>query len=649
MYIHSNPSTFTQKEIATAIQIWNRATVSLLDIRHNLLSPEEALRGYRLPASAFVYTGGKAEISLNDTPFRLERFGLFHGAKGSELSIRPVDGWLEYYMVLYKASEPSVHKKEYVRLFEQVNPFTQHYGFTPENPLFFAEQLRKMYEKWKGPTPLNLFYGKSAFYQLVYEVYEELDKGKVGIFEPDMIAMAQKYLDQHYSEAVSIQIMREVLGISSSHFHRMFTARTGQSPQEYLIHQRLTAAKQYLSDTDCTLREIAARCGFSDELNLMRMFRKHVHMSTTQYRDICASRMGYPCIDNALPFPYNGDSQVSIDELKGKGATFMFKQTRSHAVLAAALSLMMLMSACGTAPINSGSDSPPASSVTSHMTEAEGVEPVEEGTKTVSTVMGDVEVPVNPKRVIVQYLMGDLLALDITPIGISEVHGGAAFESGLAGITVVGQWEFDPESVMALEPDLILLASDTQYDDMSKIAPTVLVPYGSITAAERLAFLGEVLSRPDEAKAALTEYEAAVAEGKSKLSKAGLAHITVSAMQVTDDLISVAGNKHALGTVLYDELGLQAPEVVQTDIIDAGEYWGGPSMEVLSNYCGEYVFHLGDISESIVGNAVWQSIPAVEAGNVLIMDTALTYYTDIASSTAVVNDVVEQLLATQNT
>ena len=152
-------SNFTQKEIAAAIQIWNRAAVSLLDIRHNLISPGDPLLRYRMPASTFVYAGGKAEISLNDTTYGVERLGLFHGGKGTELSIRPVGGWLEYYMVLYKAAEPPVHKKEYLRLLEQVNPFGQLYGFAPDNPLFFAEQLRRMYEKWNGPTPLNLFYG----------------------------------------------------------------------------------------------------------------------------------------------------------------------------------------------------------------------------------------------------------------------------------------------------------------------------------------------------------------------------------------------------------------------------------------------------------------------------------------------------------
>jgi len=66
-----------------------------------------------MPASAFVFTSGaKGEVLLNDTSFHVEHFGLFHGGKSTELSIRPADGWMEYYMLFYKAGEPPFHKRE---------------------------------------------------------------------------------------------------------------------------------------------------------------------------------------------------------------------------------------------------------------------------------------------------------------------------------------------------------------------------------------------------------------------------------------------------------------------------------------------------------------------------------------------------------
>ena len=38
---------------------------------------------------------------------------------------------------------------------------------------------------------------------------------------------------------------------------------------------------------------------------------------------------------------------------------------------------------------------------------------------------GDVEIPVNPERVVVMYYTGDVLAFDVTPVGSSKIQEGA--------------------------------------------------------------------------------------------------------------------------------------------------------------------------------------------------------------------------------
>lgn len=145
-------------ELSDAIGVWNRAAISLMDIRHNLITREDPLREFRFPASAFIFTSGAgAEVVMNETSYRAERFGLFHGGRGTELTILPSSGWHEYYMVLYRAGEPFFHKREYAKLLEKVNPFQQQYGFATENPLFFSHQMRLMYEKWKDSTSLRAY------------------------------------------------------------------------------------------------------------------------------------------------------------------------------------------------------------------------------------------------------------------------------------------------------------------------------------------------------------------------------------------------------------------------------------------------------------------------------------------------------------
>jgi iron complex transport system substrate-binding protein len=648
---NKNINSFSRADISDALRIWERAAISLLDIRHNLISPDEAVRNYRLPASTFIYTSGAgAEILLNNQSFRVDRFGVFHGGKGTTLSILPAEGWLEYYMLLYKSGEPPFHKKEFAKLLEQTNPFRQQYGFSPDNPLFFGHHLRLIYEKWKGPTPLNLFYGKAAFYQLVYEVYEEVEKGRIQIFEPDLISMASRYMDQHYSDAITIQEVCDMLGISYSHFHRRFTKRFGKSPQEYLIQTRLAAATECLNNSEASIREIAQYCGFSDEFNFHRLFLKSVGMTPGAYREKSSANLRDDIIGNIRPFLYDWERRVSLDKPKGKGENFMFKQMKGKAVVAAALALMLLMSACGTGPANSnGEDSTPSSAVTSEVTE-----PMEEGTRTVSTILGDVEVPVNPQRIVVGGCwVGDVLAFGKMPIGIQDFYVKASPWSEQAkNITVLEKWE--PEYIMALEPDLIITATfgnkkPDDYDDLSKIAPVVAFDWDD-EPEERLPLMAQVLGQDAaEGEALVNEYNQKVEDYRKKLEETGILNKSITVFRndgVVEGGLELGSENGWGGEVVYTLFGMPMPESAK-ELRSQENSTGRVSFEMVPELCGDYIL-LNQSEPTLIKqldeNAIWQSIPAVQKGNVFFVEPGKVYFPDIITDTYKLEVIAEALL-----
>ena len=53
------------------------------------------------------------------------------------------------------------------------------------------------------------------------------------------------------------------------------------------------------------------------------------------------------------------------------------------------------------------------------------------------------EVPAELKRVVALYMLGDVVAMGVKPVGISDVYEGAAFEQELTGIATLGEW-FEP-------------------------------------------------------------------------------------------------------------------------------------------------------------------------------------------------------------
>lgn len=637
---------FTARKLADALHIWNRSAITLVDIRHNLLSYGQTLANYRLPANAFLYArGDKAEVGLDDTLYPMERFGLFHTFKGSELTLTPQSKWLEYYMVLYKAGDSPLHKAELAKLLAATNPFRQQYGFLPSNPLFFAEQLRKMYEKWKGPTPLNLFYGKTAFYQLVYEVYEELEQGGIHVFEPDIVTIAARYLDKHYKDSIAIQQLCEALGISYSHFHRSFKQQMGESPQVYLIKNRLAAAMQALQEGDASIQEVAIHCGFPDEVNFYRQFVKHVGVAPSVYRQTSQCDMRDGAMETRLPFAYNWESQVSVDKLDEKGATFMFKQIRSKAMVATALSLMLFLSACSTLPATSnGVDPTPTAAVTRQATEPEGVEPMEEGTRMIHTVMGDVEVPMKPQRIVSYYLSGNIYAFDIEPIGLDSV--GESF-AGLVKEAQVVNFS-NSEEVMALNPDLIVLSNDYFYEDMAKIAPTVLVPY-EMSVEEQITFLGQVLNEEEKAIQILENYHNIIDRNKSAIAQAGLLDKTVTVVEGGFSGMRIHGPTYVGGpAILYATFGFKAPARVEEDILEPKKSGTGFALETLPQYVEDILVQfVWEGMDDMSTNAVWTSLPAVKNDHLIEIPFSMAHYPDVLSQIRQIEYLADALLALQ--
>jgi iron complex transport system substrate-binding protein len=642
---------FSQYHLASAIQIWNLAVISLIDIRYCLISSNEAICGYRLPTSTFLYIVGKAEVSLSGTVYHTERFGLFHAGKGAVLSIQPTQDWLEYYMVLYKTGEPPFHKREFHKLIEHTNPFRQQYGFAPENTVFFAVLLRKMYERWKHPTSLNLFYGKAAFYQFVYEVCEELEKGNVFIFEPDVVSMAMRYLDRQYNQQIAIQEMCSMLGVSYSHFHRLFKQKTTKTPQEYLIHTRLNAAREWLSTSNASIQEVATHCGFIDASSFYRLFMKSEGIAPGMYRQLSQSHMRDCTIENVHSFPYNEKDSVSLSKLIGKGENYMFKQMRSKTVIAALT--LLLLSACSTAPSNTGSiQSTPTSAVTSQVTETEAIEPMEEGSRIVSTVRGDVEVPINPKRVVIlENGFGDVLALGIIPVAVNDHWAieGSAIEDLLKDIPRVN----DMEEIMLIEPDLIITSfeKDSDYEKLSKIAPTVTL--GNVkdsinkTPEERLTFLSELFSIEDSKKQeVLLAYNRSITDAKKKLQEAGITDQSVTILSNTPEEVCLIVSTYKGARALYDDLGIARSEKGQ-EIYESEEWYAILSLEVLADYCGDYliIYTYSDMPNAYAGNGVFDNIEAVKNGRVVMMPETLANFDDVLSVQKQIDFMVESLIS----
>ena len=92
------------------------------------------------------------------------------------------------------------------------------------------------------------------------------------------------YLNRHYSEAISIQDIPNLINISSATFHRTFTAVMNVTPGRYLSSLRINHARHLLETTDLTITNIAQECGFYDHSHFVRIFRHEHGITPGEYR-----------------------------------------------------------------------------------------------------------------------------------------------------------------------------------------------------------------------------------------------------------------------------------------------------------------------------------------------------------------------------
>ena len=76
----------------------------------------------------------------------------------------------------------------------------------------------------------------------------------------------------------------ESIGMSLSSFERKFSAIFGQSPTQYLQQVRIHAARAMIERDQHELAHIARACGFYDQSQLGKVFKRFAGMTPAQYR-----------------------------------------------------------------------------------------------------------------------------------------------------------------------------------------------------------------------------------------------------------------------------------------------------------------------------------------------------------------------------
>lgn len=100
---------------------------------------------------------------------------------------------------------------------------------------------------------------------------------------PIHLMRAAEFIDAHFRQAVSLDALCTVAGLSPAHFMRAFKNTFGMSPHAYLINRRIQQARIQLKNGHA-LADVALELGFTDQAHFQRTFKQLLAATPGHYR-----------------------------------------------------------------------------------------------------------------------------------------------------------------------------------------------------------------------------------------------------------------------------------------------------------------------------------------------------------------------------
>lgn len=92
------------------------------------------------------------------------------------------------------------------------------------------------------------------------------------------------YIDEHLDENITFEYLAEKFHYSAFHFHRIFSAVTGQSITDYLKKRRLMYAYKDLLETEKPITDICYTYGFNSIQTFNRLFKDTYNVKPSDLR-----------------------------------------------------------------------------------------------------------------------------------------------------------------------------------------------------------------------------------------------------------------------------------------------------------------------------------------------------------------------------
>jgi AraC family transcriptional regulator of arabinose operon len=151
------------------------------------------------------------------------------------------------------------------------------------------DQFQHVHESAMSTGPLRDRVAMNALEGLLL-MCEQINPNRSQHTVDHRIRQAMDHITRHLDHKITLELLSDLTGLSTSRLGHLFREVVGVAPMEFVERQRIERAKQLLTMTSLSIKEISAQIGYETQFYFSLRFKRQTGKSPKAYRESHASR-----------------------------------------------------------------------------------------------------------------------------------------------------------------------------------------------------------------------------------------------------------------------------------------------------------------------------------------------------------------------
>lgn len=161
---------------------------------------------------------------------------------------------------------------------------------SPDKLIVLMKQLHDSIRSYREQT-LNNYMTTSILCELYNQLFFVQNHARNKQKQQQLFNDIVDYIKWNRHMNLKVSQIADYFGYNAKHLSHLFSAAAGISIKQYMLQEKMEAAKSLLTDTNQNINEISLQLGYIDSHPFMKCFKRLTGLTPTEYRNAYANRL----------------------------------------------------------------------------------------------------------------------------------------------------------------------------------------------------------------------------------------------------------------------------------------------------------------------------------------------------------------------